>query len=394
MGLQTTNPNTGNGSRNTVTGRAHVLTAQVTAGFAVAMGIGRFVYTPILPIMAAALALPAAWTSWIAAANYLGYFIGALLLSRYPGWISTALLRISLAIVVITLAIMPCSKELIWFCTIRLLSGLASAFVFVCLSHSAIDIGRKGGEPGLAYGGVGVGICLSGVLVLSLSTLSWDTLSYVSAGLAAVLTVPACAIHLPAVAPTPVSDSSSAMPVQQPNKADVLHRRALMVTYFLEGAGYIIIGTYLVAIVKETAPTGIATSVWIVAGVAAIASPTMWRSLRTHTTARATFTAAYTIQLGAAALPLFSDSAAAAFIAAALFGATFMGITQLSISEGHKLRIKSAPARLTMVYGLGQILGPILVAPVIGHGYNNAFILATTLLAGCVFGSLLLPAKR
>lgn len=377
-----------------VNGRARVLTAQVTAGFAVAMGIGRFVYTPILPIMATALELPAAWTSWIAAANYLGYLMGALLLSRYPTWISNMLLRTSLVLVVVTLAVMPWSEELIWFCAIRLLSGLASAFVFVCLSHSAIDIGRKGGEPGLAYGGVGVGICLSSLLVLGLGPLTWGTLWYVSAGLAAVFTVPAYAIRLPTVEPAPATGASSAVPEQGPGRASVRNRRALMVTYFLEGVGYIIIGTYLVAVVQETTTTEIATSVWVVAGVAAIASPAIWRCLRMHASARATFAAAYTIQLGAALLPLISGSAAAAFVAAALFGATFMGITQLSISEAHELRIKSAPARLTAVYGLGQILGPILVAPVIGNGYSNAFILATALLIGSILGSLLLPTKR
>lgn len=392
MESQTTNPKTGNDSRNTATGSARLLTAQVTAGFAVAMGIGRFVYTPILPIMTTALALPAVWTSWIAAANYLGYFIGALLLSRFPGWVSTALLRISLAMVVITLAVMPLTEELLWFCAIRLLSGLASAFVFVCLSNSAIDIDRRGGEPGLAYGGVGLGICLSGVLVLSLGAFSWDALWYFSAALAAVLTVPAFAIRLSSQASSP--DSSSTESAEQPHKADALQRRALMVTYFLEGAGYIIIGTYLVAIVKQTAPSEIATSVWIVAGLAAIGSPALWRKLRSFTTARTALTAAYITQLGAAALPLFSSSTAAAFIAAALFGATFMGITQLSISEGHNLGITSAPARLTTVYSLGQILGPVLVAPLISDGYTNAFILATALLIGCVVGSLLLPANR
>ncbi len=394
MQPRATTPDAGDGSHVMVNDRPCVLTAQVTVGFAVAMGIGRFVYTPILPIMATALALPAAWTSWIATANYLGYLIGALLLSRYPPWISTTLLRVSLALVVVTLAAMPWSEGLTWFCAIRLLSGVASAFSFVCLSHSAIDIGRNGGAPGLAYGGVGVGICLSGLLVLGLGTLTWDDLWYVSAGLAAVLSVPASAIHLPAVQPAAVPDTDSAVPESRPGRERSRNRRALMVTYFLEGVGYIIIGTYLVAVVQETTSTEIATSVWVVAGCAATASPAIWRRIRLCTSARTTFTAAYSVQLGAALLPLISGSAVVAFVAAALFGATFMGITQLSISEAHELRIKSAPARLTMVYGLGQILGPILVAPVVGDGYSNAFTLAVALLIGCGLGSLLLPAKR
>ncbi len=44
-----------------------------------AMGIGRFVYTPILPFMAEALALTKSQAGLIAAANYLGYFVGSLI---------------------------------------------------------------------------------------------------------------------------------------------------------------------------------------------------------------------------------------------------------------------------------------------------------------------------
>lgn len=54
----------------------------------------------------------------------------------------------------------------------------------------------------------------------------------------------------------------------------------------------------------------------------------------------------------------------------------------------------SAPARMTTVYGIGQILGPVIVAPFISGGYGNAFLLASVLLAACALGSLVLPARR
>ena len=51
---------------------------------AAANGIDRFIYTPILPVMAEALGLTASQAGSIASANYLGYLLGALFAAR-PG---------------------------------------------------------------------------------------------------------------------------------------------------------------------------------------------------------------------------------------------------------------------------------------------------------------------
>lgn len=58
---------------------------QAAAALAVSMGIGRFVYTPILPLMHAQAGLSAQAGSTLATANYIGYLIGALLGIFLPG---------------------------------------------------------------------------------------------------------------------------------------------------------------------------------------------------------------------------------------------------------------------------------------------------------------------
>ena len=51
---------------------------------AVAMGIGRFAFTPILPMMLHDGVVDLHAASWLASANYLGYLSGALLCTFVP----------------------------------------------------------------------------------------------------------------------------------------------------------------------------------------------------------------------------------------------------------------------------------------------------------------------
>ena len=50
-------------------------------GMVVAMGIGRFVFTPILPLMQRDLGMTNSVAGWLAGLNYLGYLLGAVICS-------------------------------------------------------------------------------------------------------------------------------------------------------------------------------------------------------------------------------------------------------------------------------------------------------------------------
>lgn len=148
---------------------AHV--ARVAAALAAGMGVGRFVYTPILPLMHAQAGLSTDAGAHLATANYVGYLLGALAGTLFPALVrSRAALRGSLVLLIGTLAAMPATHSTGVWIALRLLAGVASALIFVVAVSSLLGHLRDHPPhlPGWAFGGVGAGIALSGLLVLGL----------------------------------------------------------------------------------------------------------------------------------------------------------------------------------------------------------------------------------
>jgi len=147
---------------------AHVVRG--AAALAAAMGIGRFAYTPILPLMTAQANITPQLAGNLATANYVGYLAGALAgiasnrLAR-----SAMALRVSLVVLVATLAAMPLASNAFGWLGLRAVAGFTSAVVFVIAVNSMLDhLGDHSPHlPGWGFGGVGVGIALSAVLVLA-----------------------------------------------------------------------------------------------------------------------------------------------------------------------------------------------------------------------------------
>src|SRR5690349_17621861 len=136
---------------------------------AAAMGVGRFVYTPILPVMAEALGLSKAGTGLIASANFIGYLIGALLAGapRLPGGRRSWMLG-ALAVSALTTGAMGVVTSMPAFLLLRAVGGAASAFVLVLASALVLDRLAAVGRPGLSsvhFAGVGSGIAVSALVV-------------------------------------------------------------------------------------------------------------------------------------------------------------------------------------------------------------------------------------
>jgi MFS family permease len=366
--------------------------AEGAAGLAVSMGIGRFVYTPILPLMHAQAGLSAEFGSALATANYLGYLAGALLAIFVPALVRSALAyRAGLVVVIVSVALMGATEShAAWF-ALRLVAGLASALVFVIAVSAMLARLRTHGEhlAGWGFGGVGAGIALSGVVVLIVRPAgTWREAWLASAALALVLAVLAWGLR-----PEPAAAATAL----QGNGSDVRPHRwfgTLLVSYTLEGIGYIIAGTFLVAAINQGAAAWVGTSAWVLAGLAAVPAAALWAALGRRWSRPTLLLAALLIQAFGIALPALVPGVAAALVSAALFGATFLGIASMVLALGAHLRYPRAVALLTVGYSVGQILGPVIVTPLLHDGYRVALLVAAGIVLAAAVAAAALQVRR
>ncbi|WAP53650.1 YbfB/YjiJ family MFS transporter [Streptomyces sp. S465] len=367
--------------------------ARAAAALAAAMGVGRFAYTPIMPLMHTQAGLSDGSGASLATANYIGYLIGALLGIALPALVRSATaLRYGLLLLAATMAAMPLTHDPGAWWALRLVAGAASALVFM-IAVSALLTGLAAHAQhmaGWAFGGVGAGIALSGLLVAVLQQIgSWQAAWLACAALTAVLAAGTWRLATPPT-PAPAPPPAPATPAADGVPARPRTRRwffALMASYTLEGIGYIIAGTFLVAAIQQGAPGWIGNSAWIVVGLAALPSCALWMRLARRFSRPALLMVSLSLQAAGIALPALFAGSTPALGAAVLFGATFMGVSTMALAIGTHLRIPRAVALLTAGYSIGQVLGPPLAAPLLRHGYHQALLLAAALVLAAACGA-------
>jgi predicted MFS family arabinose efflux permease len=370
---------------------AHV--GRGAAALGAAMGIGRFAYTPILPLMTAQAAITPAVAGQLATANYAGYLAGALAGTASRRLTRSAIaLRASLVVLVATLAAMPFATTAFEWLALRAVAGFTSAVVFVIAVNSMLDhfADHSPHLPGWGFGGVGLGIALSGVLVLALPTAGWQSAWWIAAVLAAVLT--ACAWTMSGTGRPATVSATTAPPVARGR----LDRRFVMlfVSYSLEGVGYIIAGTFLVAAIKQTSSGWLGNGAWLFVGIAAAPSAALWAWLGARWSHPTLLVVALSLQAVGIALPAVAAGATAALVGAALFGGTFIGVSTMALAAGRLLQFRSAVALLTAGYSAGQIIGPVAVTPLLRNGFQHALIAASLVVVAAAVAAALVRVPQ
>lgn len=364
---------------------------------AAAIGVGRFVYTPILPLMAEALGWSKFAAGLVASANFAGYLAGALLAAGFlPGsrraWLLAALLASALT-TALTGAVVAIPAILV----LRFAGGVASAFALILVSAVVLEAlaeTRREDLSSVLFAGVGAGIAASAALVSLMRTwnASWAEL-WVASGIISLAAAAIAARLLP-----PDRGRAAARRTGRPAHAARGLAR-FVAAYGLFGFGYVITATFLVAIVRaDPAVRSLEPAIWIVFGLAAVPSVSLWRRAAGPLGLNRAYTLACLIEAAGVLVSVAWRSEAGVFVAALLVGGTFMGLTSLGLMQGRMFAVgdsRRVLALMTSAFGLGQIVGPSFAGALSDRlgsfAVPSAVAAAALVLAGCL---TVLPARE
>jgi len=351
---------------------------------AIAMGIGRFAFTPILPMMQEEAAVSVREGGWLASANYLGYLLGALSAVTLPFRASTVI-RAGLVVIGMATLCMGSVHGLGLWLILRGLAGMGSAWVLVFASAWALGKLTVTGRlvlRGAVFSGVGAGIAFAGLVVVGLSQRSAGSrIAWQGLGLVALVGTAAIWSALRTDAEDRAKPSGrDASPRFQWGFDSV----RLVLCYGIFGFGYIIPATFVPAmaqaLVKDPLVFGWA---WPVFGTAAALSTLAAAAGSRFVGNRRLWAVSHLVMALGVAAPLGWPTIGGVLVAAFLVGGTFMVITMTGMLEAQIVggpRATSLMAVMTVAFATGQIAGPLLVSLTVGSDAN----FSRPLLIGCL----------
>jgi predicted MFS family arabinose efflux permease len=340
------------------------------AALASAMGVGRFAFTPLMPLMQVHGTLSFEQGAWLAGANYCGYLVGALACIARPPEPQRAARAAMVAVAVLTLAMGMTARVELWL-VLRFAAGVASAYVLVSVSAWALPaLGRLGHSDwaGWVFAGVGIGIAAVGAVGLAAGMARiepaplWVVLGAASAVVSALSWSPMRrrGIRVSAVAQSHVRFRASEW--------------RLILCYGIFGFGYIIPATFLPAMAREMVDDpAVFGWAWPVFGaVAAVSTILASRTLRYWSPRRLWIPALLIMTVGVLA-PVFVRNVGSLLLAAVCVGGTFVVITMVGMLEARRYAGQAGKlmAAMTAAFATGQLLGPLAVGMLASQGIQS-----------------------
>lgn len=376
-----------------------------STALAVAMGIGRFAFTPILPLMIQEGTVHLAQTAWLSSSNYIGYLVGALSLlksKRHPLFVMLGLSLVTLTTWLASLSSFG------WLLVLRFLAGVASAWVLVSISAFAINWlkSRQVASSGLIYTGVGIGITLTGLICSyfifqsatvtiaaqsSFSPLSSRLWQYL--GVIALLATLLVTFLLAKINSQFASTAAASIAAAKTNPSKAAHTNPtasitpaklklakVLTAYGLFGFGYILPATFLPQIAKQWLSGQSYLLIWPFFGLAAALSVVLSQGLQrryNNFSLLGVWRVSQIIMAVGTLLPALWQSLAGLMLSALMVGGTFMVVTmaglQVAASQVTHYPKYNLSALMTASFAFGQLIGPLTA--LVATGKNIWFAL-------------------
>ncbi|MGJ4940857.1 YbfB/YjiJ family MFS transporter [Bradyrhizobium sp. HKCCYLS1011] len=336
----------------------------------VGLGIGRFAYALVLPDMRETLHWSYSAAGFMNTVNAAGYLLGALMASRlirWAGW--SAVIRSGTLAALASLAVCAGSDNFIVLSLARLVAGIGAGVAFVAGGALAARVAQSVPERAsfilsLFYAGPPLGIVASGLIapfvLQAFGPGSWWIVWLALTALGAVLTIPLLLTPIPA-APA-VADGSG-------ERFSLRPMAVYLLSYFLYGAGYIAYLTFMIAYVRDLGAGAAAQAgFWCLIGLAGFTTPWVWRRVLILDRGGLSTAILLTVNAIGAGLPMLGHAPLLLALSAVVFGLAFSAVTTTTTAF---VRFNTPPAAwapaiaaLTIVFGIGQTLGPLAVGAI------------------------------
>jgi predicted MFS family arabinose efflux permease len=333
---------------------------------ALAMGIGRFAFTPLLPMMREDGLVSITDGGFLASVHFLGYWMGAVLAVKIP-YAPRTTLRVSLLAIGVATVGMGMTDDFTVWLILRWTCGVCSAWTLVLVSNYYVKhLAENGGaeNQGWIFSGVGAGIFIAGLGSLAFmvnqigSTLSWQIMGVIS-----LITI--CAVcfgmgrEIPAVRLVVHKRESQRSPLDW----------RIVVAYGAVGTGYIIPATYLPVMAREIVQSPLIFGwSWPIFGAAAFVSTLLAARFQKRYSNRQIWAASQVVMAIGLLLPVIHPHILTITTAGLCVGGTFMIITMTGMKEAHRIaspqHVMRHIAVMTAAFATGQMIGPVFASSV------------------------------
>ncbi len=367
----------------------------------VTVGVARFSYSLLLPIMQDSAGLTESDGGWLATTNFMGYMLGVLLAASLHNMNHKySLHRVYLILSVVTSAAMVMTTDIITWAVLRFIAGICASGGLIIASGLILKWlvkNKHRAELGIHFSGAGLSIIVASILIevmLAISA-SWQQQWLALAVMAAIVAIPAWLWM-----PHPAADTQTGVTATDnpPGKTFTL---LMLLAYFCAGYGYVVSSTFIVDIVEGVEDLqGQGGFAFLLVGLAATPAALVWDRIARRVGYLKALLAAYILQAVGIVLPAMNDTLPVVILSALLFGGTFIACVSLVLTMAGKF-YPSNPAKfmgtMTLAYSAAQIIAPVCtgyLAEAFGNYNLGLYLSAGVMIVGAMFLLGLLSIER